>query len=51
MKVFMWEGPGQRKNWLHLGEDPDHMLDRKKNSKFSETPMTEVCALPVVSSC
>ena len=34
-ELFMWIGPGYRKRLLHFAKD--HILDRKKYPKFSET--------------
>ena len=33
MKLFAWIGPGQGTKLLHLGKDPDHIVD-KKNLHF-----------------
>ena len=33
MNLIKWVT--KRKEWVHLGKDPDHILDTKKNPKFS----------------
>ena len=49
-QIFIYLGPGLRKNWLNFGKDPGHILDTKKILNFQNFPLVEVCVLWVISS-